>query len=110
MNNSREDFALPFFVFSTQVTIICVIMLLSKIMQKGGNAVEILIFVAGIIIGYVVSFIIRRVRTIGNLRIDRSIPDEEPYLFLELFKNVGDITKKKYVFLKVKDENYISQK
>lgn len=63
----------------------------------------------GIAIGMVVANL-RYVRLkVGTLRVDRSDPDEPPYLFLELNKNVGDITSKPYVVLKVSDKNYISR-
>lgn len=47
---------------------------------------------------------------IGTLRIDRSDPTEAPYMFLEISKDVGDISGRKYVLLDVKNENYVSQK
>lgn len=46
---------------------------------------------------------------VGALRIDHSDPDEEPYLFLELNRGVGDITRKKWVILKVDPRDYISR-
>lgn len=48
----------------------------------------------------------------GTLRIDRSDPEDSPYLFLELEKdcNVEVIAKRKYVKFEVRDESYISQK
>lgn len=46
-------------------------------------------------------------RFAGWLRIDRSNPDEEPYLFAEIKKGVGDISKMKYVTFEVKDESYL---
>ena len=64
----------------------------------------------GIIIGCVITMIVSRVFTIGTIRVDNSDPDDAPYLFLELERNVGAITSKKYVTFKVKVENYISQK
>lgn len=49
-------------------------------------------------------------KIIGNLRVDQSITDDNPYLFLEVTKgSVESIRKDKYVMLRVKDENYISQ-
>lgn len=48
---------------------------------------EVIYVVVGILIGYVVSSIIRRKHPVGFLRIDKSDPDG-PYLFLELKKNV----------------------
>lgn len=48
--------------------------------------------------------------SIGSLRVDTSIPNEEPYLFLELQKSIESIQAKKYVVLKVDLHNYISLK
>lgn len=73
-----------------------------------------LIAVISVLVGFsagvaIVIFVYRAER-VGTLRIDRSDPSEPPYIFLELNKGVGDISTKKNVILKVKDENYISQK
>lgn len=50
-------------------------------------------------------------RYIGELRIDQSIEEDDPYLFLEIYKGIGipDIEKQKFIILKVNKENYISQ-
>lgn len=70
---------------------------------------QVVMLLIGVVIGYILACIITAHRsTVGNLRVDRSIPDEEPYLFLELNSGVGDITRRKYVTLVVKNENYIS--
>lgn len=45
----------------------------------------------------------------GKLRIDRSDPSENPYLFLEATISVGEISRKKYVMFQVSNENFISQ-
>lgn len=66
-------------------------------------------FLLGAIVGYILACVIVAHRsTVGSLRVDRSIPDEEPYIFLELKKGVGDITQRKHVTLDVKNENYLS--
>lgn len=70
----------------------------------------VLIFIVGFLIGTGVVLIAYRTYSVGALRIDRSDPSEPPYIFLELDKGVGDISRKKNVILKVKNENYISQK
>lgn len=63
---------------------------------------------AGILIaGFSAWTTLRRFR-VGTLRIDRSDPSDQPYMFLELARNVGDITGKKYVILNVSTKNYIS--
>lgn len=70
----------------------------------------VLIFIAGFFVGMGVVLIAYRTYYVGTLRIDRSDPNEPPYMFLELDKGVGDISRKKNVILKVSNENYISQK
>lgn len=64
----------------------------------------------GFAAGVAIAIFVYRAERVGTLRIDRSDPSEPPYIFLELNKGVGDISTKKNVILKVKDENYISQK
>lgn len=67
-------------------------------------------FIVGVLIGSVLTVLVTRKRPIGRLRIDRSDPNDQPYMFLELYKNVGDISSQKQVVLEVSNENYISQK
>lgn len=68
------------------------------------------LFMIGAFVGSVLTILVTRKRPIGRLRIDRSDPDDQPYMFLELYKNVGDISDEKRVTLDVSNENYISQK
>lgn len=68
----------------------------------------VIVFTIGVIIGCVLSSIIRRAKSVGKLRIDTSDPDG-PFMFLELSKGVGDISAKKYVLLQVDLKNYISR-
>lgn len=71
--------------------------------------------VSGIILGYVI-FSIFRIRNdarrhAGVLRMDRSDPNEAPYLFLELEPNGMDIIhKNNTVILNVNLESYLSRK
>ena len=65
--------------------------------------------VVGIMIGFVVSSIIRRKHPVGFLRIDKSDPDG-PYLFLELKKSVNEIVTQRTVLLEVKREDFIPHK
>lgn len=69
-----------------------------------------LMFLAGVFFGVGAVVLVYRAYYVGNLRIDRSDPSEPPYIFLELEKGVGDISRKKNVILKVSNKNYISQK
>jgi hypothetical protein len=66
--------------------------------------------IGGVVLGIIIAAFIFRKRPIGNLNIDRSDPTEQPYIFLELYKNVGDFSGKKYVTLRVSNKNYLSQK
>lgn len=69
----------------------------------------VVVFLAGILLGFGMAFLILKDRPIGTLRIDSSDPDG-PYMFLELEAGVGDICSKKHVRLKVSTKSYISQK
>lgn len=66
------------------------------------------LFGLGVLIGSLWVCIIFRLFVVGTLRVDRSDPDDAPYLFLELSKDVRTVSEKKYVIFKVRNENYIS--
>lgn len=70
---------------------------------------EVVYAVVGIMIGFIVSSIIRQKRPVGFLRIDKSDPDG-PYLFLELKKSVDEIVTQRTVLLEVKSEDFIPRK
>lgn len=70
------------------------------------NCMEVILILAGIVIGIGIAMIIFRAYFIGTLRIDKSDPTEEPYMFLELDKGIGDISSKKHVVLRVSTKNY----
>lgn len=67
-------------------------------------------FLVGAVLGSVISGVILYLHVVGTLRVDRSDPTENPYLFLELSKRLEAVTKKKYVVLRVNKKNYISHK
>lgn len=47
-------------------------------------------------------------RSVGYLRIDRSEPDEPPKAFLELAElSIDAISRKDYIILKVRNEDYL---
>lgn len=72
---------------------------------------EIVVGIAiGIVIGAVVTCLVFGAFSVGSLRVDQSIPEDDPYLFLELTKNVSTILKKKFVVLKVRAEDFIPHK
>lgn len=71
---------------------------------------ELIIGIAvGIIIGLVVGTFIfrRRYIPVGDLRIDRSDPTSEPFLFLKLGTDVRTISGMKTVTLSVRNENFL---
>lgn len=67
----------------------------------------VIIFFIGILVGCVITLSIFRMRSVGSLRIDTSDPDDGPYLFLELEKDIGEIYQKKHVVLKVNTKSFI---
>lgn len=70
---------------------------------------QLILVLAGVFLGISITTIIFRAYFVGSLRVDKSDPDQ-PYMFLELDKGMGNITSKKHVILKVKLENFIPHK
>lgn len=68
------------------------------------------LFGLGVLAGYLAAHILLRIFSAGTLRVDRSDPDEAPYLFLELSKEIRDVVSRKYVVLKVNLQNFIPPK
>lgn len=63
----------------------------------------------GVVIGFGLRSLIKQ-KVAGTLRVDRSDPEDNPYLFLELTKDGMDrIRKHRYITLEVKIKNYISR-
>ena len=62
-------------------------------------------FVIGLFTAY---FLVKHIPKDGTLRVDRSDPTDEPYLFLEGIKSPYEIAQKRFVIFDVKRENYIS--
>lgn len=76
-----------------------------------------IVLLSGILIGVFIGMFIgmERMRkaiedgSVGNLRIDRSEPDEPPRPFLEVKDaSIESIAQKKFVMLKVINKNYLS--
>lgn len=67
----------------------------------------IMIFIMGVLLGVGLMILKNHILTIGSLRIDTSIPDDEPYLFLELDKELRRIGNNKRVVLKVNKNDYL---
>lgn len=68
----------------------------------------IIVFLAGVLLGTIIYAIAVKTASVGTLRIDRSDPEDSPYLFLELEKSINLIASKQYVIMKVNLKNYIS--
>ena len=68
----------------------------------------IIAFLLGVLIGTIIYAIAVKTASVGTLRIDRSDPDDSPYLFLELNKNLTFVSSKEYVIMKVDLKNYMS--
>lgn len=77
---------------------------------------QFLVFVAGLIFGSVMILILKYVRTkppqtSGDLIIDNSDPYDGPHMMLNLTPDgLRELPGKEYVFLKVRMEDFISQK
>lgn len=72
----------------------------------------IVLYIFGIVLGIFIGLQIARTmkpKTIGNLRLDHSDPDQ-PYLFLEFTQSPELLHNQKEVILKVKIEDYIPHK
>lgn len=70
----------------------------------------IIIFLFGVMMGYIIAKITSCEKPVGVLRVDHSDPDDGPYLFLELSSNPNTLIHDTYVTLKVNTQSYISQK
>lgn len=73
---------------------------------------EVLIGVGiGVVIGFISACIGVLSLKVGTLQIDRSDPDEPPYPFLRINRDssIDALSRRKYVLLEVKNENFISQ-
>lgn len=71
---------------------------------------EVIYIVIGIVIGLAISVAGLFFCSIGALRIDQSDPTDKPYMFLEIKKGVDNITRRKFVVLKVRREDFIPHK
>lgn len=64
--------------------------------------------VIGTLFGFIFAVLLQKRKKIGALRMDRSDPNEAPYLFLELDPDgMEKINRFKTVILRVRLENYI---
>lgn len=68
----------------------------------------IIAFVFGLLIGIIFQRFMFRRHKIGDLRIDKSDPNDNPYMFMELNVNTNALKSLNYVVMNVKEENFIS--
>lgn len=66
-------------------------------------------FIVGFLLGGILITILFRTFLVGTIRVDHSDPFDGPYLFLELSRDIRQVTNKKYVMLRVDVKDYISQ-
>lgn len=73
----------------------------------------IVLYILGVLLGVLLGLFIAKFlnpKVVGNLRVDRSDPDDRPYLFLEIFPGKRDsILTDDYITLRIRRENYISR-
>jgi hypothetical protein len=70
----------------------------------------VIIFWIGVLSGIIVANIIWKFFFIGKLHVVTDNPTEEPYMFMEISKGVHNVTRKRYIVLKVDANSEISQK
>ena len=70
---------------------------------------EVILVLSGLLLGLLIFGVAIRKSAVGTLRIDQSDPEDGPYPFLEGTKPLHYIMSRKFIILKVKVENYISQ-
>lgn len=71
---------------------------------------EIVIALIATVVGFIIGRSTKHDRPLGDLRVDRSDPTCEPYLFLELDTDVRSIMRKKSATFRVKIEDLIPHK
>lgn len=70
---------------------------------------EVILVLAGVLLGLIIAGSAVYAAAVGTLRIDQSDPEDGPYPFLEGTKPLHYIMSRKFVVLKVRVENYLSQ-
>lgn len=72
---------------------------------------EVIMVILGFVAGFVCACIGVLSLKVGVLQIDRSDPGEAPYPFLRIDRHssIDELSRRKYVLLEVRNENFISQ-
>lgn len=67
----------------------------------------IVVYILGFSSGFVVIAVLLYRLKAGTLRVDTSDPEDAPYLFLELERNVDNVISKHYALLEVDNHSYL---
>lgn len=72
---------------------------------------EVIMTILGFAAGFVCACICVLRLKVGTLQIDRSDPSEPPYPFLRISRDssIDELSRRKFVLLEVRNENFISQ-
>lgn len=81
-----------------------------NILERRLNMDIVIAVIVGAIAGVIITLLIFSTISAGNLRLDQSISEDDPYLFLELTKSISAVFKKKFVVLRVRVEDFIPHK
>jgi hypothetical protein len=84
--------------------------LLFFLTRKESTMYFIIGLIVGLILGFILTVIFGREKLSGQVIVNNQDPEEEPYLFLELFESVDTFCKKEYVRFKVNKEKFTSRK
>lgn len=69
----------------------------------------VIVAVMCLMIGILIGKILFRPKQFGDLRVDRSDPDDPPHLFLELDADISHIIQQEYVTFKVRAEDFLKR-
>lgn len=70
---------------------------------------RLIVLMIGILLGMAIYAYAHKTTPAGVLRVDRSDPSDEPYLWLELTRPVDTLRDKEIVTMQVKHENFVSR-
>lgn len=70
---------------------------------------KLILLMIGVLLGMAIYAYAHKTTPVGILRVDRSDPADEPYLWLELSQPVSTFRDKQVVTMQVKHENFVSR-
>ena len=62
---------------------------------------EILFLIVGLVAGWLLTINMSRDRAVGTLWVDKSVSEDQPAVYLQLYEDVSDISSRERVSLKV---------